>query len=411
MKSQKSLTAITRPMDLFKRVPRNGGTVNSPHITLRGTVMTDLYAPPLIAFSVGGTNVSLDDEGDFTLPLTLHPGLNTFVFRASTPNPRQQANQISAYLDGSVIYGSDATRAAALRSFQGGKLKTSTGNLPPLNTAGLPNANDAHIFPDDQLFLCGDIRANENVELSAIQALFVREHNQIATAIAASSHGLNDEKIFQRARRIVVAELQVITYNEFLPALLGPNALSAYHGYDPKVNAGISNEFSTAAYRIGHTLINDDVEFLDNDGNPVRDEIELAEAFFNPQPLKEVGPAPILKYLATDNAREIDTQLVGGLRNFLFGPPGAGGFDLAARNMQRGRDHGLADYNTAREAYGLPRVTTFAQITSNADLQNRLASLYGNVNSDRSLDWRTGRGSRGGRKRRANISQDHRGPV
>jgi len=29
------------------------------------------------------------------------------------------------------------------------------------------------------------------------------------------------------------------------------------------------------AYRIGHTLINDDAEFLDNDGNPIRDPIEL----------------------------------------------------------------------------------------------------------------------------------------
>ena len=84
------------------------------------------------------------------------------------------------------------------------------------------------------------MRANENVELSAIHALFVREHNQIASAIAANSQGLSDEKIFQRARRIVVAELQAITYNEFLPALLGPNALRPYTGYDPTVNAGDS---------------------------------------------------------------------------------------------------------------------------------------------------------------------------
>lgn len=363
-------------VDVF---PPNGSTVRSSQVNLRGTVTNDVYAPSLVSFSVSGTNVALGRRGNFTLPLALHPGVNTFTLQGITPNPRQQPNQISAYLDGSVIYGSDPTRAAALRLFQGGKLKTSAGNLPPLNTAGLPNANDAHRFPDDQLFLCGDVRANENVELSAIHTLFVREHNQIAGAIAAANHWLNDEQIFQRTRRIVVAELQAITYNEFLPALLGPNALRPYSGYDPNVNSGIATEFSTAAYRIGHTLINDDVEFLDNDANPVREEMELADAFFNPEPLHEVGPAPILKYLATDNAQEVDTMLVGGLRNFLFGPPGAGGFDLAARNMQRGRDHGLADYNSARFAYGLSRVTSFAQITSNLDLQARLASLYGNV--------------------------------
>ena len=365
-------------VDVF---PANGSTVRSSQITLRGTVTNDVYAPSLVSFSVNGTNVALNHNGNFTLPLTLHPGINTFTLQGITPNPRQQPNEISAYLDGSVIYGSNPTRAAALRLFQRGKLKTSTGNLPPLNTVGLPNANDAHRFPDDQLFLCGDVRANENVELTAIHALFVREHNQIATAIAAANHGLNDEQIFQRARRIVIGELQVVTYNEFLPALLGPNALRPYTGYDRNVNSGIASEFSTAAYRIGHTLINEDVEFLDNDANPIRDPIELADAFFNPEPLHEVGPAPILKYLATDNAREVDTILVGDLRNFLFGPPGAGGFDLASRNMQRGRDHGLADYNSARFAYRLPRVTSFAQITSNLDLQARLAALYGNVDS------------------------------
>lgn len=78
----------------------------------------------------------------------------------SRANPRQQFNEITAYLDGSVVYGSDPTRAAALREFAGGRLKTSSGNLPPLNTAGLPNANDAHLFPDNQLYLAGDVRAS-----------------------------------------------------------------------------------------------------------------------------------------------------------------------------------------------------------------------------------------------------------
>src|SRR5262249_40926190 len=63
------------------------------------------------------------------------------------------------------------------------------------------------------------------------------------------------------------------------------------------------------------------------------------------------------------------------------GPPGAGGFDLASLNIQRGRDHGLADYNTTRAAYGLPKVTSFAQITSNPVLQAELKQLYGNVNN------------------------------
>src|SRR5207244_10146861 len=106
---------------------------------------------------------------------------------------------------------------------------------------------------------------------SAMHVLFVREHNRLANQIAASNPSLSDEEIYQRARRIVAAEMQAITYNEFLPALLGYGALSPYKGYKPWVNPGIANEFSTAAFRVGHSMLDDDIGFLDNQGNPTRD--------------------------------------------------------------------------------------------------------------------------------------------
>ena len=299
----------------------------------------------------------------------------------STTNPRQQVNTITAWVDGSMVYGSDATRAAALRTFSGGKLSTSDGNLLPSNTAGLANANDTHQTPDNQLFLAGDVRANENVELTSLHVLFVREHNRIADDIARRNPTLSDEAIYQQARLHVISKIQAITYNEFLPALLGPDAIKQYRGYNANVNPGIATEFSTAAFRVGHTMVGNDVEFLDDQGNETRDALPLSQAFFNPNVVRETGIDPILKYLASDRAEEIDTQVVEGLRNFLFGPPGAGGLDLPALNIQRGRDHGLADYNTVRAAYGLPRVQNVAQITSDAALQQSLQKLYGNVNN------------------------------
>jgi len=378
-----SLVASAAPTASFLNLmPADGGVVDTPQVVLRGKVAHDVYPPSQITATLNGKPLVLDPKGNFSANVTLKPGDNAFTLRATTPNPRQQVTDISAFLDGSMIYGCDATRANALRAFTGGRLKTSAGNLPPLNTAGLPNANDAGIFPDDQLFLAGDVRANENLELTAIHTLFLREHNLLAGAIAAANPGLTDEQIYQRARRLVIAEVQVITYREFLPALLGPNPLRPYTGYSPDVNPGISTEFSTAAYRIGHTLINDDVEFLDNDGVEIRDGLPLAFAFFNPQPLKETGPDPLLKYLATDNAQEVDTQLVDSLRNFLFGAPGEGGLDLASLNIQRGRDHGLADYNTTRRAFGLPAVTSVSQITKDTVLQGKLLGLYSLNNID-----------------------------
>lgn len=285
----------------------------------------------------------------------------------SSANPRQQVNEITSWIDGSMVYGSDAATAASLRALAGGKMKTTAGNLPPIDAAGN--------------YMAGDVRANENIELTAMHTLWVREHNQWADKLARANPRWTDEQIFQAARAVVIAEIQAITFNEFLPALLGRGAIDAYHGYDPTVNPNIANEFSTAAFRLGHSLINDDVEFFGNDGRAVRDEVELRDAFFNPAMFSETGPDAMLKYLASTQAQELDNQIVDSLRNFLFGQPGQGGFDLASLNIQRGRDHGLADYNSVREAYGLPGVTSFADITSDVGKQQTLAALYGNVDN------------------------------
>lgn len=322
---------------------------------------------------------SFDPAGTGTATISLNRSITDPATGMSTANPAQQVNTITAFLDGSMVYGSDATRAAALRTFQGGLLKTSAGHLLPFNTAGLANANDAHIFPDSQLFLAGDVRANENVELTSLQTLFVREHNQQAAALAAAHPTWTDEQLYQGARAIVIGEIQAITYNEFLPALLGSNALTPYRGYNAAVNPGITTEFSTAAFRFGHSAVGNDVEFLDNNGNDVADDLSFAQVFFNPAVVQDTGIDPILKYLASDNMQEIDTSVVAPLRDFLFGAPGQGGLDLASLNIQRGRDNGLASYNDTRKALGLAPARTFAGITSDPTVQTELQSVYGTV--------------------------------
>jgi peroxidase len=98
-----------------------------------------------------------------------------------------------------------------------------------------------------------------------------------------------------------------------------------------------------------------------------------------------VGIDPILKYLGSVRGQEIDTRVVDDVRNFLFGAPGQGGFDLAALNIQRGRDHGIGDSNSVRVAYGLPRVTSFAEITPDVTVQQALQRAYGSV--DRIDPW------------------------
>lgn len=294
----------------------------------------------------------------------------------SVENPRQQINQISSYVDATNVYGSNATRAAALRLLDGtGKLKTSTGNLLPFNIAGLPNAHAGPIAPAD-LFLAGDIRANEVTTLACMHTLFMREHNRLCDSILVDEPALagNDEAIYQKARRIVGALMQVITYEEFLPAILGEDGISEYAGYNENVDAGINNLFSTACYRLGHSMLSHSIKPT---GLP---ELELRDMFFDPQKIINNGIEPYIAGLADEVMQEVDTRIVEDVRSFLFGAPTANKMlDLAALNIQRGRDHGLPDYNQCRINLGLKAKEKFKDITEDKKIAKALEKVYGSI--------------------------------
>ena len=298
---------------------------------------------------------------------------------AANPSlPRQQINEITAWIDASNVYGSDATRAMALRTMDGsGRMKTSRGRLLPYNSDGLPNAGG----DSAELFLGGDVRANEQVGLAAMHTLFVREHNRLARIYRRKNPHWSGEQIYQKARQIVGAQMQVITYNEFLPALLGPGTIAPYRGYRPDANAGIRNSFSTAAFRFGHSALSPQLLRLNRRGKETRHgHLPLRDAFFSPWRLRdEGGIEPVLRGLAQQRHQAIDHQVIDDVRNFLFGTPAAGGFDLASLNIQRGRDHGLPSYNEARVELGLPAALDFTDISEDAEVQYRLAAAYDNV--------------------------------
>jgi hypothetical protein len=333
----------------------------------------------------------------------------------STSNPRQQVNANTSFLDLSQVYGSTDVVADALRTHSGGLLKTSPGNFLPYNNttyfttaqiAALNMANDAMQVPAANLFAGGDVRANENIELTAVQTLFLRNHNSLAEQLHDLDPTLTDEQLYQEARKLNIAEEEIITYTEFLPAILGPNPLPAFAGYNPNVNPSISTEFSTVGFRFGHSLLSNAVGRNNNDGTDIADvnpngaAVNLTEDFFRPDlinpngltvnlvnangmtdPHTSSGIGAILKADADNAANEIDLLLIDEIRNLLFGIPNAPGTDLAARDVQRARDHGIGTYNQVRVAFGLPAVTSYAQITSNVTVQNELQATYGTVAS------------------------------
>jgi hypothetical protein len=183
----------------------------------------------------------------------------------------------------------------------------------------------------------------------------------------------------------VIAELQHITIDEFVPALFGNAAgIGRYTGYDPRVNPGVSAVFSTAAYRVGHTLLSPSIQRLDASGNSIPEgPLRLRDSFFAVAPplVSANGIEPFLRGVAAQKAQELDSKVIDEVRNFLFGLPGAGGLDLISLNLQRGRDLGLPDFNTVRRDFGLPRITGFGQITKDRALAAALRQLYGDVGS------------------------------
>ena len=294
-------------------------------------------------------------------------------------NPRQQLNEITAWIDASNIYGSDSDRAAALRTNDGTGMLKMQNNLLTFNTGGFPNAGG----DGEDLFLSGDVRTNEQVGLTAMHTLFSREHNRLAIIIANENPDFSGDEIYEEARKIVGAQMQIITYKEFLPALLGEGKISEYQGYNPNANSTIMNEFSTASYRFGHSALSPTLLRLDENNEVIPEgNLPLRDAFFNPSRIiDEGGIDPLLRGLAFQQCQRVDNLIIDDVRNFLFGPPGSGGFDLASLNIQRGRDHGLPSYNTVRDELGLGGVNSFSEISSDTDVQQKLQDAYNNVDN------------------------------
>jgi hypothetical protein len=323
--------------------------------------------------------------------------------RTGLTTPRQHRNNLSSYIDASNVYGVTASRLRWLRS--GPKLLlTPSGYLPRATARG-----DAASAPPMELdgplagspakaVIAGDVRANENIALTAVQTLFAREHNRLVARLPSS---LPAELRFQIARRIVGAEEQYVTYNEFLPAM--GVRLAPYRGYRPGVDAALSNEFAVVGYR-AHSMVNGSLDetqpagtwagsTLDSlaaGGVSVRPHdglvslsVPLGVAFGNPDLLQRVGLEPVLAGLGAEREYRNDEQIDNSLRSILFAVPKPGTLDpsacqgpttinpacfnrvddLGAIDLQRSRDHGIPSYNELRAAYGLAPKTTFEQVT------------------------------------------------
>lgn len=276
------------------------------------------------------------------------------VCQYNTPGsfaPREQVNDLTSYIDGSMVYGSNREQEKAVRLFKKGLLRVGpavTGTNQPTLPVIRPQDEFIACPGREDCFLCGDIRCNEQVSLSVMHTVWLRQHNLIADGLRSLNQHWSDERIFQEARKIVGAQIQKITYVDYLPKVMGPDTFDSligpYKGYDRTVDASIPNSFATAAYRYGHSLIQPLFSRFGPGYTPLIP-LNLREMFFNPTLIQSSGGTDsIVRGWVTQIPRQMDEFLNPVLTNQLFETTALGGMDLAALNIQRQRDHGMPGY-------------------------------------------------------------------
>ncbi|KAL9953649.1 hypothetical protein ACROYT_G041099 [Oculina patagonica] len=342
-------------------------------------VFSDVWLP--IEVPKGDIHFDRQNKGNVYLPF-VRTIFNRCTGR-STNTSRQQVNKLTSYIDGSVVYGETEARNKALREFKDGKMKVGLGELLPENTEALSNDNPVG-RDTSRLVAAGDSRANEQPGLIALHTLFVREHNRLCDEYKSKNPQASDEQIFQAARRLVAAEIQAITFREYLPAALGSTQyIPPYQGYNKSINVGMSNMMTTAAFRFGHSQVNTHLWRFEEDGTMSHyGHLALRDAYFSPERVsREGGIEPLFRGAVRQAAQEVDLEMVDDMRNALFPSGRELGEDLAARNIQRGRDHGLPDYNTARKALGLKGLSSFSEITKDSKVAKKMEDLYHDINN------------------------------
>uniref|UniRef100_A0A8C8EQS7 Peroxidase n=1 Tax=Oncorhynchus tshawytscha TaxID=74940 RepID=A0A8C8EQS7_ONCTS len=308
--------------------------------------------------------------------------------------PREQINQLTSYIDASNVYGSSRHESEEVRDLASqrgllrqGIVQRSGKPLLPFATGPptecMRDENESPI----PCFLAGDHRANEQLGLTSMHTVWFREHNRVATELLRLNPHWDGDTIYHEARKIVGAQMQHITYNHWLPKVLGDAGMKLigdYRGYNPNVNAGILNAFATAAFRFGHTLINPILYRLDENFQPIpQGHISLHRAFFSPfRIVNEGGIDPLLRGLfGVAGKMRVSTQLLNTeLTERLFSMAHSVALDLAAMNIQRGRDHGIPPYNDYRTFCNLTSAQSFDDLRNeikNPQVREKLQRLYG----------------------------------
>ncbi|XP_050506558.1 peroxidase-like [Diabrotica virgifera virgifera] len=305
----------------------------------------------------------------------------------------QQITTTTAFLDLDIVYGNTLAVSASLRVPNHYLLATEVFNgkdYPPND----PTKSTCPLIPSNVQEVCfrgGDKRMNQNPDITIQHILWVRAHNNIATKLKKLNPCWDNEKVFQEARKIVIALHQWFTFNEMLPEILGKSNMyqsgltfeSYYYlyinDYDPYCSPNVLNEFATAAFRVLHPFITGTLGLFNECRQPFFG-VALRDSLARPQFTRNQFQ-PLLTGSLTQKAHKLGPDYDPEVTNRLFLLRKKYGLDLIAIDIQRSRDHGVPFYNDLRVYCGLPRPKNFSDLSDCMSAENiaRLQSTYESV--------------------------------
>lgn len=152
-------------------------------------------------------------------------------------------------ITGDVFYSTDENyEQLTLRQPGTCFFRTSPGHL-------LPTAPT----PDGYTMVAGDLRVSQHCALTAVQTLWMREHNRLCSQMneEATFAGMDADQKWARAKAVVIAKLQQVTLQWLQDIGITADNVCAVEPTD--ATAQVSLEFGTVAMRFGHTMVNDNV--------------------------------------------------------------------------------------------------------------------------------------------------------
>ncbi|VVC27285.1 Hypothetical protein CINCED_3A000564 [Cinara cedri] len=302
--------------------------------------------------------------------------------------PRTILNRNTQYIDASHVYGSNLKTADSLRAFENGKLRTwiyENEEYCPKNPDS--EFKDGPLGKSNVQFTAGDINVNQNLAIALFQNLFLRFHNVLANELQTINPSWSDERVYQETRRIIGAVMQVITYDHFLPVLLGDEYMKEYKltgptVYDPSISSALAQEMTSGAFRAVHNIIPAKFNLIAANYSTV-DQVEPSRILLKPDLLVGNFDNMLRGFLETPG-RLAQPSYNTLITNVVFKIPnldGYSGFDLLSYDIQRGRDNGLPPYNKIRQICGLTKAIKFSDLSDLISLEDieTLKTLYSTV--------------------------------